>query len=192
VVTANVRKPYAIHKVGEAEVLEAVKKEHDSVLLVYANDNALNFQGSELNVALKHFAARDNQAFAEELEQEEGGPPSSGDRPTEIDFEDIPLIDRNGSSSSVRELTPMSTSSPGRDEDGQPSPKRPRGDDPLLEPERLPSYEESLKRQEMQERKGNKIGLYAEQMLVKYGSESEDNSEKGEKDAAFMHVEHSS
>jgi hypothetical protein len=186
--TIDIPKSYEIRKVHETDVLEAIKKEHESVLLVYANQNALDFQGSELSVALKHFADRDNQAFTEELEREEGRQPSSVERSTDIHFESIPLIDPNGSSSSVQELTPMSTASPGRDLDGQPSPKRARENNSMLMSEDLPSYEESLGGHEMQERNRNKIGLYAEQMLERYG-ESED-TEKDEGSGSSARVEH--
>jgi hypothetical protein len=188
----DVPKPYVIQKVTEDEVLHAVKKEYSSVILVYASEDALSFEGSELSIALRHFVDRDNRAFAEELHIEEGPVQDvSVDRDNEVEFEDVPLIDPNGSSSSARELTPMSTSSPGRDEDGQASPKRLRGDNLLSLSEQLPSYEESTGKQEMQEKKGNKIGFHAEQMLQKYGEEEGvEQSDEGDEKASFLHVEH--
>ncbi|KIX10193.1 uncharacterized protein Z518_01274 [Rhinocladiella mackenziei CBS 650.93] len=185
-------KPYAVSKVGENEVLEAVKKEHSSVLLVYANENAMKFRDSELNISLRHFVDRDNQAFAEEIQQEEGPMPnSSGDHEGEVEFEDVPLIDQTGSSNSVRGLTPVSASTPGRDEDEQPSPKRAKEDNSGFAAEQPPSYEESVRKQEMQERKGNKIGLYAEQMLQRYGSERGKGMREKDDGGSFMHIEHS-
>ncbi|KAF8244775.1 hypothetical protein K440DRAFT_588153 [Wilcoxina mikolae CBS 423.85] len=55
-------------KVTEEEVLLAAKTEGDTVLMVYANDNA--FQGGDpsLPEPLKDFVARDNAEFAAELE----------------------------------------------------------------------------------------------------------------------------
>lgn len=187
----DVPKPYTVQKVTEDEVLLAVKKEHSSVILVYASDDALTYQGGELSLPLRHFVDRDNRAFAEELHSGNGGVQDSlDDRDHEIEFEDVPLIDPNGSSSSARELTPMSTSSPGHDEDGEASPKRPRGESLLHLSEQLPSYDESTVKQEMQEKKGNKIGFHAEQMLQKYGDEAdaEPSDEQYEK-PYFMHVE---
>ncbi|EXJ80538.1 hypothetical protein A1O1_08684 [Capronia coronata CBS 617.96] len=171
---SSVSKPYSVSKVTESEVLEAVKKEHNSVLLVYASEEALRFKGTDLSRPLRFFVDRDNQAFAEELQQEAGtiqNPVSEAD----AEFEDVPLIDQTRSSSSAREFTPMSTSTPGRDEDGQPSPKRAREDgrSPMFT-DQPPSYEDSVGKQEvpeMEEKKGNKIGLYAEQMLQKYGND---------------------
>jgi hypothetical protein len=58
----------------------------------------------------------------------------------------------------------------------------------MLMSEDLPSYEESLGGHEMQERNRNKIGLYAEQMLERYG-ESED-TEKDEGSGSSARVEH--
>ncbi|KAL6240533.1 hypothetical protein RBB50_012552 [Rhinocladiella similis] len=185
---------YTVSKVSEKEVLEAVKSAHQSILLVYANENAMKFKGSELSLPLRHFVDRDNQAFVEELREEEGTlSDDSGEHEVETEFEDVPLIDQTGSSSSVREFTPMSTSSPGiRDEEGQPSPKRAREGNNGFHPELPPSYEETVGRPEMQERRGNKIGFHAEQMLQKYGGDgSTDVDEKANPDDDPMHVEHS-
>ncbi|KIW26697.1 uncharacterized protein PV07_06509 [Cladophialophora immunda] len=181
--------PFSITRVQQAEVLEAVRKESNSVLLVYANENAMNFQGGEVGISLRHFVDRDNQAFAEELQQEEGPlPAAAADHEVETEFEDVPLIDPTASSGSVRELTPMSTSSPDH-EDTQPSPRNETEDSSPRFLEQPPSYEETVGKQEMQERKGNKIGLYAEQMLQRYGSDTV--QEKGENDSGsgFLEVE---
>jgi hypothetical protein len=186
-------RPYTVLKVTEKEVLEAVRSEHQSVLLVYANANAMMFKGSELSLPLRRFVERDNQAFSEELREEESTPiDESGDGEAEAEFEDVPLIDQTGSSSSVREFTPVSTSSPGvRDEDGQPSPKRAKEGNGSYS-ELPPSYEDSVGKPEMQERKVNKIGLYSEQMLQKYGGDvasgAEDKNGRGED---LLHIEHS-
>ncbi|EXJ79672.1 hypothetical protein A1O3_07952 [Capronia epimyces CBS 606.96] len=172
-------KPYSVSKISESEVLEAARREHSSVLLVYANENAMHFKGSELSRPLRIFVDRDNQAFTEELQQEAGSLSNlAGEGEIEAEFEDVPLIDRTRSSSSAREFTPMSTSTPGRDEDGQPSPKRARGGYSPKCADQPPSYEESVGKQEMQERRGNKIGLYAEQMLQKYGEEANQSTKE--------------
>ncbi|KAK5229766.1 hypothetical protein LTR72_001298 [Exophiala xenobiotica] len=190
---ADGSRPYTVLKVTEKEVLEAVRSEHQSVLLVYANENAMRFKGSELSLPLRRFVERDNQAFSEELREEESTPiDESGDGEAETEFEDVPLIDQTGSSSSVREFTPVSTSSPGvRDEDGQPSPKRAKEGNGSYS-ELPPSYEDSVGKPEMRERKVNKIGLYSEQMLQKYGGDvasgAEDKNGRGED---LLHIEHS-
>ncbi|KIV90762.1 hypothetical protein, variant 1 [Exophiala mesophila] len=181
-------KPYEARKVTEAEVLEAIKSEHSSVVLVYANEYAMSFPRGELNMALKHFVNRDNQAFHEELESEEGLRPDSSNENGTIDFEDVPLTDQNGSSSSARELTPMSTSSLGRDEDGQASPKRIKCDSYATLSELPPSYEEISDQQEMQEKKGNRIGLHAEQMMQKYGEKIPEKVDPDERGSS-MHIE---
>ncbi|KIX94245.1 uncharacterized protein Z520_09955 [Fonsecaea multimorphosa CBS 102226] len=183
--------PYSVTRVQEAEVLEAVRKEYNSVLLVYANENAMNFQGGELSISLRHFVDRDNQAYAEELQQEEGPLPSaSADHEAETEFEDVPLIDPTASSGSVRELTPMSTSSPDHEEDTQPSHKITTQEDSAAHfLEQPPSYEETVGRQEMLEKKGNKIGLYAEQMLQKYGGDAVQEKGENETSGGFLEVE---
>jgi len=199
-------RPYRIKKVEENDVLAAIRWEHNCVVLVYASDRAMAVPPSKLNVALKHFIDQDNQAFAEEL-REEQRPGQQSEDDTDVGFEDVvPLGSQVGpTSTSTRQATPMSMSSPAtRDEDGQPSPKRAKEHDfrdeevanqplPLPPP---PSYEESVGGREMQERKGNKIGLYAEQMLRKYGHDldqdvgGEDEDEDGS-GRPFMHIEHS-
>ncbi|KIW71654.1 hypothetical protein, variant [Phialophora macrospora] len=184
--------PWSVDRVFETDVLEAVKTEYNSVLLVYANENAVRFQGSELSLALRHFVDRDNQAFAEDLQQEEGPlPASSADREAEAEFEDVPLIDPTRSSSSVRELTPMSTSSPERDEDGQPSLKGAKEGDTSDILEQPPSYEESVGKHEMAEKLENKIGLYAERLLQRYGTETDKGTGEKDNSGDFFHIEDS-
>ncbi|OAP56675.1 hypothetical protein AYL99_08787 [Fonsecaea erecta] len=188
------RLPYSITRVQEADVLEAVRKEANSVLLVYANENAMKVQGGELSISLRHFVDRDNQAFAEELQHEEGPLPSAAaDLEADTEFEDVPLIDPTASSGSVHELTPMSTSTPDLEGDRQPSPKGALQEESSAHlQEQPPSYEETVAKQEMLERRGNKIGLYAEQMLQRYGSDT--TREKGEREESdsgggFLEVE---
>ncbi|KAJ9612384.1 hypothetical protein H2200_003981 [Cladophialophora chaetospira] len=183
--------PWSLTQVTEADVLEAVKNEYNSVLLVYANDHATRFQGSELSTSLRHFVDRDNQSFAEDLQQEEGPlSASSADLGIEVEFEDVPLINPTGSSSSLRELTPMSTSSPDQDEERETSVKHAKEDNPAS-PEQPPSYEETVNKQEMQERKENKIGLYAEQLLQRYGTEAGKGTGEKDNTGDLLHMEDS-
>jgi hypothetical protein len=181
--------PWSVEQVLEMDVLEAVKKEYHSALLVYASEKAVKFQGSALGVSLRHFVDRDNQVFAEDLQQEEGPLPDlSGDREADTEFEDVPLIDPTRSSSSVRELTPMSTSSPDHDEE-RPSFRGATEGSTDSNIERLPSYEDSAGKQEMQEKNANKIGLYAEQLLQRYGNDV--GKDVGEKDKSgdLLHID---
>ena len=165
--------PWSLNRVVESDVLEAVKNEYNTVLLVYANENALSFQGSDLSVSLRHFVDRDNQAFADDLQQEDGPLSSSSvGREAEAEFEDVPLIDPTGSSSSLRGLTPMSTSSPDHDEEVQSASQGVKEDTADNSLEQLPSYEETVGKREMQERKENKIGLHAERLLQRYGDDA--------------------
>lgn len=164
--------PHSVSQVTEAEVLDAVKNEHNSVILVFANENAMNFPHTEPSLSLRAFVDRDNQVFAEDLQEEEGPlAASSGEHDAETEFEDVPLIDPTASNSSVRELTPMATSSSDQDEDRDESPNRAQiiGAGNVLE--QPPPYEDSVGKPEMTERKENKIGLYAEQLLQRYGNE---------------------
>jgi hypothetical protein len=165
--------PWSLDRVTEKEVLEAIKNTSSQVLLVYADESALAVQSSPLSASLQRFVDRDNHSFADELLLEEGRQPgSSGDHEVETEFEDVPLIDPTRSSSSARDLTPMSTSSPGHDEDATSHVKSGKEDDSDPVAGRPPSYEDSVGRLEMQEKKENKIGMAAERLLQRYGDES--------------------
>lgn len=171
---SNLDELYTVTRVSEEEVLEAAKSEHHSAVLVYANENAMRLQGSQLSPALAKFVEQDNLTFAKELRTEQGIQESDGQVDDVMD--DLPLDDSEDTRRPERDYTPMSTGSSHRDEDGQPSPKRPKSSDAPFNPsaELLPSYEETLNSPEMQEVKQNKIGMYAERMLEKYGHERED------------------
>ncbi|ETN40542.1 uncharacterized protein HMPREF1541_04819 [Cyphellophora europaea CBS 101466] len=159
--------PYSVVPVAEDDVIEAARTEHHSVVLVYANQNAMSFQGKPMSPPLRQFVEQDNVNFAKELREEADEQDDSS-----MTWETVPLA-AGGAVRADREMTPMSTSTH-RGEDGQPSPKRPRSSDDGWKPqeEGLPSYDEAVGSPvpEMQER-SNKIGLYAEAMLEKYGNE---------------------
>ena len=181
--------PWSIERVLETDVLEAAKKEYNSVLLVYANERAVEFPPGELSPSLRHFVDRDNHAFAEDLLEDDGPLTDSFvDRDADTEFEDVPLIDPTRSSSSARELTPMSTSSPDHDDD-PPALKRAGDGSHENVLTRLPTYEESISKQEMQEKNQNKIGLYAEKLLQRYGSDG--GRDMGDKDQGddLLHLE---
>lgn len=172
---------YSIRMVTENDVIDAVKTEHHSVVLVYANENAIHFTGHELSLSLKRFVDQDNQTFAQELTQQLGIVEGelSPDSETDLTMH-APLSDPAIPSNPVREMTPMSMSSSPRDEDGQPSPKRPKSAEEhnfQSIRDQPPAYDEVYNKPEMQEKKGNKIGLYAEQMLEKYGQVDYDHNE---------------
>lgn len=180
--------PYSVTPVSEDDVIEAARTEHHSVVLVYASENAMNFENKPLSPALKQFVEQDNGHFANELreladELDEPGVP----------WEDVSLND-SAPVRPDREATPMSTSTH-RGEDGQPSPKRPRSSDDSRksQDEGLPSYDEAIGSPlpEMQE-KSHKIGLYAERMLERYGNGNGNGDGKaaGEQEAGeTIHVE---
>ncbi|KAJ5149250.1 hypothetical protein N7448_000828 [Penicillium atrosanguineum] len=60
---------YTAHRVREVEVLRAAREEYRSVLLVYANDNAVNAKVEAAPHALRGFVNKDNELFAAECEQ---------------------------------------------------------------------------------------------------------------------------
>ncbi|EEH32975.1 ubiquitin interaction motif protein [Paracoccidioides lutzii Pb01] len=60
---------YSVRPVREIEVLRAAKDESRSVILVYANENAVNFKEEPLPPELQAFVDADNKAFGTELEE---------------------------------------------------------------------------------------------------------------------------
>ena len=58
---------HSITKVKEYEVLRAARDETDSVCLVYANENAMNFNPSPFSPALRQWVMQDNGSFEQEL-----------------------------------------------------------------------------------------------------------------------------
>jgi hypothetical protein len=61
---------YSTQKVKEKEVLRAACEETESVCLVYASDQAMNFPAPEISPALQHWIGCDNTAFECELSAE--------------------------------------------------------------------------------------------------------------------------
>ncbi|KAK2761128.1 hypothetical protein FQN54_001648 [Arachnomyces sp. PD_36] len=59
---------YTARKVREIEVLKAAREESSTVLLVYANENAVNFKESGLPPELQEFVDADNKSFHDEIE----------------------------------------------------------------------------------------------------------------------------
>jgi hypothetical protein len=171
--------PYSIQAVTEEAVAKAARSENNSVVLVYANEKAINFENSSLPVALRKFVEQDNIMFGRELRNDtnvESGAASD----EEGTWMNLPADTGDAGETVDQQMTPVSSiiSSP-RDEDGQPSLKRPKslsgGHARGLEADGLPSYDEAIGEPvpEMQEKSGNRIGMYAEAMLEKYGNGSE-------------------
>ena len=178
--------PYLVIKVSELDVIESAKVEWNSVVLVYANQNAMSFQGGPLSQELQSFVRKDNVMFERECEDDA----RQANWGSEETFENVPLNDSQTMRFADREMTPMSVSSPYRDEDGQPSPKRPKSSDTERErDDGPPSYKESVAQPEMQEMHQNKIGIYADQLLERYGNEAQEDNHQGDKGP--VHVEHS-
>lgn len=200
--------PYSVTPVSEQDVIEAARMEHHSVVLVYASEEAMNYENKPLSPALRQFVEQDNGHFANELQEiaaaEQGV----------AAWEDVALNDGSGVQVRPdREMTPMSTSTTTthRGEDGQPSPKRPRSSDDswstkaqqqaqTQQDEGPPSYDEAIGGgspvvPEMQEKSHNhKIGLYAEQMLERYGNgdgtgKAGPGGDQGEAGGDAVHVE---
>ena len=167
---------FSIRKVRESEVLKAAREENNSVLLVYANENSINFKGSEVNPELKAFVEADNEAFATELRREAGEESQRGP----ISNENQGLVNEEDD-----DMMPIPTS-PKRTTDGATSPtKRYKtfdGQSGMITPpeDEPPPYEagdENLA-QEMQEKSSgsspltrttsrpNRIGQAAERMLA--------------------------
>jgi hypothetical protein len=157
---------YAIRKVSEEDVLKAAREEDDSVTLVYASDNAVNFQGSPLSGPLQMFVKADNKMFDNELrgieQSQETDQVADGEEMAQLHFsnldgmQDIPLNDSSDETMNDEEkgVMPASNTLPAtREADGQPSPKRAKGED---DPPPYPETDRPVP--EMQERSGG-IGI---------------------------------
>jgi len=166
--------PFSVRKVSSKEVLEAVKNEYHTAILVYASEPAMQFRPTPLPASLRQFVEQDNRAFEDEVSlhhvrQSGRGRTWSNETNSTIMDENDPFED-NAYPRQPRDVTPMSTSTI-RSLDGQPSPKRPRSSDDATQDTNLvdlpPSYEDIASNQqtEMVEKKGNRIGFFAEQMM---------------------------
>lgn len=181
--------PYSIRKVSVSEVLEAVRSEHHVAVLVYADETAMNFRPSPLPASLRQFVDMDNQAFEAETSpqyvQHVGRTRSWSEETNSTVNGNSDPFDDTSYQLEGREATPMSTSTSTiqRSPDGQPSPKRPKSSDETASTmdweDAPPSYETVTDAQapEMVQRKGNKIGYLADQMLQKYGTENPEKQE---------------
>lgn len=168
--------PFTVRKLSAAEVLEAINNDNNAAVLVYVDEVALNHRPQHLSTSLRRFLEQDNAAFEEELLGNIERPSNrsrswSNETNSTIKEDDNDPFNDQFEPLHAREATPMSTSTV-RSLSGQPSPKRPRSSDDSLEnvsllDEEPPAYEmvPEDSPQEMSEKKGNKIGYLAEQML---------------------------
>ena len=181
---------FSVAELSEEDVLRAAQVESHTVMLVYANDNAISRSKSPLSSSLKAFVEQDNLAFAKELRCDTG-PGNESEQASIETFGDVPLDDDESTQRPDRDYTPMSIGSPHRDEDGQPSPKRPKSSDsPFATKQELqPSYNDTIASPEMEEVRQNKIGMYAEKMLERYGHDKKEVSTDDR--PGPVHVEHS-
>lgn len=180
---------HSIIKVKEYEVLRAARDETESVCLVYANENAMNFQSSPLSPALRQWVAQDNGAFDQELIAEIDRREIENDeeaRQANAMVEWGRLNERGGGTMDIRE---------GSYEDmplgvGE---IQTNGDPPPYETEAPGGYEHV----EMQEKPkgpvfgGSRVGLLADNMLDRMESHqsAEGQGGSGESDGP-MHIEH--
>lgn len=175
--------PFSVRKVSAKDVLDAVENEYHTAILVYASDIAMQFRSTPLPASLRQFVEQDNHAFEDEsspqhVQQANRGRSWSNETNSTI-MDDSNPFDDTAYPRQARDMTPMSTSTI-RSLDGQPSPKRPRSSDDSVHDTNLmdmpPSYEDiHTEQQEMTEKKGNKIGFFAEQMM----QQVDDNEQKG-------------
>jgi len=166
--------PFSVRKVSSKDVLGAVENEYHTAILVYASETAMQFRPSALPTSLRQFVEQDNRAFegeaSSQYDRRSGRGRSWSNETNSTMRDDSNPFDDSVYPGQPRDVTPMSTSTI-RSLDGQPSPKRPRSSDESMHDLNLmdmpPSYEDIVGsgEREMAEKKGNKIGYFAEQMM---------------------------
>ena len=180
------RSCFSVRKVREVEVLKAARAESNSVLLVYANEDAIKLDPSripDLTPELRAFVEADNAAFERELRGEIGA-----------EMQDVSTADETGKLVDDEDMETMPPSSPKRSSDGTASPPKrfKTSDDRFTRlptpPDEPPPYEAigSNGSQEMQEKgsgssplttvRSNRIGQHAERMMARIEESNEDES----------------
>jgi hypothetical protein len=183
---AESRSGFSVRKVREVEVLKAAREESKSVLLVYANDEAINLDPSHvpgLTPELRDFVETDNAAFERELRGESGAEMAS-----------VSTAYGNGKLVDDDDMETIPPASPKRQSDGAASPpKRSKNFDDQFTclptpPEDPPPYaaSEGNEGQEMQETgngssplttgRANRIGQHAERMMARIDESDEAES----------------
>lgn len=166
---------YSVQKVSRKEVLDAVKNEHHTAFLVYADATAMSVRPGPLPASLRQFVEQDNRAFEDEISRyhvQHSGRGRSWSNETNSTVMDDNPFDDGAFPAAARDATPMSTSTI-RSCDGPPSPKRPRSSDEspatMASDDRPPAYEDVAgpSSREMVEQSRNKIGYLAEQFMHK-------------------------
>lgn len=180
------RASFSVRKVREVEVLKAAREESDSVLLVYANEEAVKLDPSripDLTPELRTFVEIDNAAFERELRGESGA-----------EMQGVSIADETGKLVDDEDMETIPPSSPKRQTDDAASPpKRVKGFDNQFSrlptpPDDPPPYEAIVSNggQEMQEKgsgssplttvRSNRIGQHAERMMTRIVESNEDDS----------------
>jgi hypothetical protein len=179
------RSCFSVRKVREVEVLKAAREESNSVLLVYANEEAIKLDPSripDLTPELRAFVEADNAAFERELRGESGA-----------EMQGMSIADETGKLVDDEDMETVPPSSPKRQSDGAASP--PKRFNPFdnrfarlpTPPDEPPPYEAigSNGGQEMQEKgsgsplatvRSNRIGQHAERMMACIEESNEDES----------------
>ena len=132
---------HSIRKVREYEVLKAAREEsNDSLLLVYANENAMKLSQSPLSAPLRRFVEADNTFFEQELKVDDGRDRDTAQSAERLAFSQYQPMQEMRVGSACQETlhdceaTPVSMTSPKREADGQPSPKRSKGYEESISP----------------------------------------------------------
>jgi hypothetical protein len=180
------RSGFSVRKVREVEVLKAAREESNSVLLVYASDEAIKLDPGrvpDLMPELRAFVEADNAAFERELRGESGAEMES----VSTAYGNGKLVDDD--------METMPPASPKRQSDGAASPGKQSKtfDDPFTylptPPEDPPPYAASVgnEGQEMQETgngssplttgRSNRIGQHVERTMARI--EESDEAESG-------------
>jgi hypothetical protein len=179
------RSSFSVRKVREVEVLKAAREESNSVLLVYANEDAIKLDPSripDLTPELRAFVEADNAAFERELRGESG-----------VEMQGVSIADETGKLVDDEDIDTIPPSSPKRQSDGAASPpKRTKAFDDRFArqptpPDDPPPYEAfGGNGQEMQEKgsgssplatvRSNRIGQHAERMMARIEESNEDES----------------
>lgn len=186
--------PFSVSRVSVEEVLEAAKNEHRTAILIYANETAMTFAPSPLPSSLRKFVEQDNRAFEDEMFQKHVQQVDH-ERRWSNETNSTAMDDTNPFNDTTyaqygREATPMTTSTI-RSLSGQPSPKRSRSSDDSMRNINLmddepPSYDDAAAAantgsQEMHEKRGNRIGYFAEQFL--HDVEQKEQNQQGERES---------
>lgn len=174
--TNSAASPYSVRKVTLEEVLHSTRNENTMATLVYADSTAMDFAQSPLSTSLQSFVEQDNRALEDEIThhrlQHSGRQRAwSNETNSTIMDDGNPFEDGASSPNHASDTTPLSSSTL-RSPSELSSPTRARSTSDSMHSINLmdepPSYESIAGRQpaEMSTKSGNKIGHFAEQLLL--------------------------